>query len=148
MPTTPHLAGAIRNFLLGNPAIATQLTGGIADGQAARDTPLPYCVIEIKDSNSMRIFGGKEVYFATVFLSIFAAGRNTAETVGNAIRDAILPPDDEPAWSPLGLAEGWIDANRQPAGGESVEIDPETRAAFGVDVWVCHKPISWTLSRG
>ena len=129
--TTPHLIGAIRNFLLAQPNLAALLTGGISDGQAARDDPAPYLVLELKDSSSLRLFGGRELYTATVSYSTFATGRATAESIGNLIRDLILPPDDQPAWSPLGIAEGWRDVNRQPAGGDSIEIDPENLRRAG-----------------
>lgn len=142
----PHLIGAIRDYLLTQP-VAASLSGGIADGQASRDSQLPYLVLEAKDSTSVRLFGGHEVYTASVFFSVFASTRSVAESLGNQIRHSILPPNDAPTWSALAIEGGWRDVNRQPAGGEAVEIDPETRAAFGVDVWVCRKPISWTISR-
>jgi hypothetical protein len=147
-PSPPHLVGAIRNFLLATPTIAGPLTGGIADSQAGRDDAAPYLVLQVKDSHSLRVFGGGEVYWATVWFEVFHTGRSTVESIANLIRDAILPPADQPAWSPLGIADGWIDTNRQPAGGDSIEIDPEIRAAFGKDVWCCRRPITWTIARG
>ncbi len=148
MATTPHLIGAIRNFLLANTSLAEQLTGGIADGQVDRDEPAPYLVLASSDSTSLRLFGGLEIYTVTVTFSVFHTGRSTVESIANAIRDLILPVDDVAAWSPLGIADGWRDTNRQPAGGDSIEIDPEIRAAYGRDVWSCKRAITWTLARG
>ena len=142
-----HLIGAIRSYLLAQP-VAGQLTGGIADGQVDRDEPAPYLVIEAKDSTHLRLFGGREVMTIAVAFSLFHTGRTTVETLANQVRDLILPVDDSPAWSPLVIADGWRDVNRQPAGGDSIEIDPEIRAAFGKDVWCCRRSITWTLARG
>ena len=148
MSSTPHLIGAIADFLESNAPLAAALTGGISDGQAGRDDPMPYLVLELKDSHSLKILGGREIYFGTVWFSVFNTGRTACEAVANQIRDLILPPDDVAAWSPLGIADGWRDTNRQPAGGDSIEIDPEIRAAYGKDVWCCKRPITWTLARG
>ncbi len=106
MATTPHLIGAIRNFLLANTSLAEQLTGGIADGQVDRDEPAPYLVLASSDSTSLRLFGGLEIYTVTVTFSVFHTGRSTVESIANAIRDLILPVDDVAAWSPLGIAAG------------------------------------------
>lgn len=146
--STPHLIGAIRNFLLAQPTLVAQLTGGIADGQASRDTVMPYLVIQSKDLNPLRIGGGREIQFIRIEFATFAPTRSVVETIGNAIRDLILPTDDFPAWAPLAIAGGWSDTNRQPAGGDSIEIDAEERAALGVDVWCCRRPITWTIARG
>ena len=148
MSGTPHLVGTIRNFLLSDQPLASALTGGIADGQADRDTPTPYLILEQKDSTSLRLFGGREIYQATLWFSVFHTGRSTAEAIASQIRLLIFPDDDVAAWSPLGLTDGWTDTNRQPAGGDSIEIDPEVRAAYGRDVWCCKRPITWTLARG
>jgi Protein of unknown function (DUF3168) len=148
MSDIPHLVGAIRDHLLDSPNLVALLGSRIADGQAGRDDVLPYLVIEQKDASFLRLLGGKEVAFIVVHLAVFAAGRSTAESIGAEVRDLILPPDDIPTWSPLGIADGWRDVNRQPAGGDSIEIDPEIRAAYGKDVWCCKRPITWTLARG
>jgi Protein of unknown function (DUF3168) len=148
MSDIPHLVGAIRDHLLESANLVALLGDRIADGQADRDQALPYLVIEVKDAQYLRVLGGKEIAFVTVWLSVFATGRATAESIGASVRDLILPVGDVPAWSPLGIADGWRDVNRQPAGGDSIEIDPEIRAAYGRDVWCCKRPITWTLARG
>lgn len=148
MAATPHLIGAIADFLASNAPLAAALTGGISDGQAGRDDPMPYLVIEAKDSHSERFFGGCEIYTVVVWFSVSGTGRTSVEDLANQVRDLILPVDDIAAWSPLGIAGGWRDTNRQPAGGDSIEIDPEIRAAYGRDVWCCKRPITWTLARG
>jgi hypothetical protein len=146
--STPHLIGAIRNYLLAQPELVAVLPGGIADGQAGRDDPLAYMVLQQRDANYLRLFGGREIAFLHIEVSTFATTRSAVETAGNLARDILLPPDDQPAWSPIGIAGGWRDVNRQPAGGDAIEIDAETRAAYGKDVWVCRRSITWTLARG
>jgi hypothetical protein len=145
-----HLIGAIRDFLLDQDAIGEPLAGGVVNAQASRDQPLPYLVIEAKDLSTLRILGNREVATVRVECAVYAASAAEAETIGDLVRDAILPPGPGLArqWVPLPLATGWVDVNRQPAGGDSIEVDPEQRAAFGRDVWTCRRPISWTISRG
>ncbi len=143
-----HLVGAIRAFLLRDAAIMAQLTGGIADGQAPRDAASPYLVLESQDVETLRVFGNAEVQFVRVEFSVWATGRAIAESIGNAVRDAVLPPAGADPWVPLALLGGWSERNRQPAGGDSIAIDPETRAAYGKDVWACRRTIIWTIARG
>lgn len=141
-----HLIGAIRDILLADASLSSRLPGGVADGQVDRDRELPYLVLESKDMTSLRLFGGSEIQFHRIECSVWATGRAQAESLGNQARDLILPPGDNPTWLPLAII-GWSDINRQPAGGDAIEVDPETRAAGGKDVWCCRRPITWTLSR-
>jgi hypothetical protein len=145
-----HLIGAVRDYLLVQLA-ATPLAGKIVDNQADRDKGLPYLVLEQADSRSLLTFGNHEVRWASLVLTVVSTTREQAEALAWRVRDALYPPGvppQEAPWTPLALRDGWTDVGRVPAGGESVEIDPETRAAGGADVWTARLPFTWTISRG
>lgn len=142
-----HLVGAIRAYLSAQPSLSALLKGGVADSAVDRDKALPYLVLSARDLQSTRVFTGGEVQIIRIEFAAMTKTRDSAETIGNLIRDLIIPRTGDAPWVPLLIAGGWQDVNRQPAGGDVIELDMDEKAARGNDVWSCKRPINWTVAR-
>jgi hypothetical protein len=144
MPLAKHLTGALIAYLEGASPWSAAIAGGVRSSQADRDRPTPYVVVEKVDESTLQVFGGRYLDTRTMLLSLYSTDRVEAETLGNQMRDLLLPTRDFTPPSLL-FAEG-IDGGRWRAGGDTIDLDEE-HGPLGEDFWAYRLPINFRVSR-
>lgn len=122
-----------------NPLVGP-FTGGVYNTMAAPDTPLPYLVLRITDSNATGIIGSRKwIDKVTVTFEVRHTTGDAAEILADNLRTALMQMATV-TWT-NGLECGhWL------APGASGELEADL-GVDGSDVWIQRLPIGYTITR-
>ena len=147
-----NVVEALSRYLETDPLLSNEFAGGWSNGDADRDTPLPFGVLVKADTKRINTWKpGYTIDRVLIHLFCVAPSPAEAERMATLVKSRLIPSD---TYTPPALVSadgvepsGLSRLVSTDQGGERTGLDPQ-RGPLNADVWTAFLPVLITVARG